>query len=88
MMFEMNIQKYIKPETIEFAATVAAIVVGTLQFAIRAWQENDCNNKLRNAATTVLKFADSLIEILQDNITPVPVVKVAHKTPKRSRKVQ
>ena len=85
---QMNVQKYIKPETIEFAATVAAIVVGTLQFVIRAWQENDMNNKLRNATATVLKVADSLIEILQDNVNPVPVVEVAPKTPKQSRKVQ
>lgn len=85
MMFEMNVQKYIKPEAIEFAATVAAIVIGTLQFAIKAWQENDMNNKLRNATATVLQVADSLIEILQDNVNPVPVVEVAPKTPKSTR---
>ena len=79
MTFEMNIQKFIKPEAIEFAATVAAIVVGTLQFALRAWQENDTSTKLRNAAATVLRVADSLIQILQDNVAPVPVTKPSRR---------
>jgi hypothetical protein len=66
-------------------ATIAAIVVGLVQFAVRAYNENDGNEKVRKVMQTVLQFVDTIVTKLQvvvDN--DVPVVKVAQKTTKRS----
>jgi hypothetical protein len=65
-------------------ATICAIVVGIVQFAVRAYKENNGNEKVRKMMQTVLRFIDTIVE--QGEVffaDPVPVVKVAQKTAKR-----
>lgn len=65
-------------------ATISAIVVGIVQFADRAYKENNGKEKIRNVMQTVLKFVDKIVGDLQYQLnTGVPVVKVAQKTTKR-----
>ena len=66
-------------------ATIAAIVVAVCQFLIRAYNDNNGAEKTRKVMQTVLRFVDTIVEKLQALVnTDVPVVEVAHKTPKRS----
>ena len=65
-------------------ATIAAIVVGIVQFAVRAYKENNGAQKTRKVIQTVLQFVDTIVGDLQYQLnTGVPVVKVAQKTTKR-----
>jgi len=65
-------------------ATIAAIVVGLYQFAVRAYDENQGPEKTRKVIQTVLQFVNAIVTQLQAVVdTDVPVVKVAHKTTKR-----
>lgn len=43
-------------------ATIAAIVMGIVQFAVRAYNENNGNEKVRKVMQTVLQFVDTLVE--------------------------
>ena len=43
-------------------ATIAAIVVATVQFLVRAYKENNGNEKVRNVIRIVLNFVDTLVE--------------------------
>ena len=66
-------------------ATIAAIVVGVCQFLIRAWNENNCNEKARKVMQTLLAFVDTLVEHGKVYFAdPVPVAKVSTKRTKRS----
>jgi F0F1-type ATP synthase membrane subunit a len=57
-------------------ATIAAIVVGLCQFAVRAYNENNGNEKVRKVMQTVLQFVDTIVEhgkvVFADPVT-VPV---------------
>jgi hypothetical protein len=65
-------------------ATIAAIVVGIVQFAVRAYKDNNGTEKTRKVMQTVLQFVDTIVTQLQVVVdTDVPVVKVAQKTTKR-----
>lgn len=65
-------------------ATIAAIVVGIVTFAIRAFNENNGAEKTRKVLQTVLCFIDNIVGKLQAVVdTDVPEVKVAQKTTKR-----
>ena len=65
-------------------ATIAAIVVGIVQFGIRAYKENNGAEKTRKVIQTVLQFIDTIVSQLLPLLdTDVPVVKVAQKTTKR-----
>ena len=65
-------------------ATIAAIAVGIVQFAVRAYKENNGNEKVRKVIQTVLRFVDTIVSNLLPLVdTDVPVVKVAQKTTKR-----
>ena len=65
-------------------ATIAAIVVGIVQFAVRSYKENNGSEKTRKVMQTVLQFVDTINSQLLTQInTDVPVVKVAQKTTKR-----
>lgn len=68
-------------------ATIAAIVVGLYQFAVRAYNENNGNEKVRKVLQTVLVFINANIERLTVQLTepeptPVPVKKVAQRRTK------
>jgi ABC-type hemin transport system ATPase subunit len=66
-------------------ATIAAIVVGIVQFAVRAYKENNGTEKTRKVMQTVLVFVDSIVEHGKVYFAePVTVEKVAQKRPKRS----
>jgi len=66
-------------------ATIAAIVVGIVQFAVRAYKENNGTEKTRKVIQTVLVFVDNIVEHGKVYFAdPVPVAKVAQKHPKRS----
>jgi F0F1-type ATP synthase membrane subunit a len=43
-------------------ATISAIVVGIVQFAVRSYNENNGNEKVRKVMQTVLQFVDTLID--------------------------
>ena len=65
-------------------ATIAAIVVGIVQFLVRAYKENNGAQKTRKVIQTVLQFVDKIVSQLLPLVdTDVPVVKVAQKTTKR-----
>ena len=65
-------------------ATIAAIVVGIVQFTVRSFNENNGAQKTRKVIQTVLKFVDTIVGKLLPLVdTDVPVVKVAQKTTKR-----
>jgi len=65
-------------------ATISAIVVGIVQFAVRSFKDNNGPQKTREVIQTVLQFVDSIVSQLQAQIdSDVPVVKVARKSPKR-----
>ena len=65
-------------------ATIAAIVVGIVQFAVRSFNDNNGAEKTRKVIQTVLRFVDTIVGQLQAQLdTDVPVVKVAQKTTKR-----
>jgi sensor domain CHASE-containing protein len=66
-------------------ATIAAIVVGLYQFAVRSFNENNGAEKTRKMMQTVLQFVDTIVEQLQAQLnTDVPPVKVAQQRTKRS----
>ena len=58
-------------------ATIAAIVVGLVQFAVRAYNENNGEEKTRKVMQTVLQFVDTIVTKLQaqlnSNVTVVDV---------------
>jgi hypothetical protein len=65
-------------------ATIAAIVVGIVQFLVRAYKENNGAQKTRKVIQTVLQFVDKIVSQLLPLVdTDVPVVEVAQKTTKR-----
>jgi hypothetical protein len=65
-------------------ATIAAIVVGIVQFAVRSFNDNNGAEKTRKVIQTLLRFVDTIVGKLQAQLdTDVPVVKVAQKTTKR-----
>lgn len=66
-------------------ATIAAIVVGTVQFLVRAYKENNGPEKTRRVIQTVLRFVDTIVQYGKVYFAdPVPVAKVAQKRSKRS----
>lgn len=66
-------------------ATIAAIVVGVVQFAIRAYNENNGNEKVRKMMQTVLQFVDTIVEYGKVYFAdPVTVEEVAQKPSKRA----
>ena len=66
-------------------ATIAAIVVAIVQFAVRAYKDNNGAEKVRKVMQTVLAFVDTIVEhgkvYFADPVTPA---KVAQKRTKRS----
>ena len=70
-------------------ATICAIVVGLSQFLIRAYNDNNGNEKVRKVSQTVLVFINTnterlLAQLTEPEATPVPVQKVAQKRTKRA----
>ena len=68
-------------------ATIAAIVVGIVQFAVRAYNENNGNEKVRKVMQTVLMFINTNVERLMVQVTEpvtVPVQQLSTKRAKRS----
>jgi F0F1-type ATP synthase membrane subunit a len=66
-------------------ATIAAIVVGIVQFLVRSFKENNGPEKTRKMIQTVLQFVDTIVEHGKVYFAdPVPVVKAAQKRTKRS----
>jgi len=68
-------------------ATIAAIVVGLYQFAVRAYNENSGNEKVRKFLIQTLRFVNTLTATLYANLNhelpeSVPVKKVAQRRTK------
>jgi hypothetical protein len=68
-------------------ATIAAIVVGLYQFAVRAYNDNNGAEKTRKVMQTVLMFIDTLVQYGKVYFTepapaPVPIRKVAQRRTK------
>jgi hypothetical protein len=81
-------QKFIQTLILNIA-TIAAIVVGVVQFVSNAYKENNGAEKTRKVIQTILQFVDNIVGQLQAVIdTDVTDVEVATKSPKRTRKVQ
>ena len=71
-------------------ATIAAIVVGIVQFAVRAYKENNGNEKVRKVIQTVLNFVDTLVEhgkvyFADPEPVAVTVAKPSTKRPKTAK---
>jgi len=72
-------------------ATIAAIVVGTVQFAVRAYNENNGNEKVRKFVIQTLHVINAFTSKVYENLNhelpaepaPVPVAKVTTKRTKR-----
>ena len=65
-------------------ATICAIVVGLYQFAVRAYNDNNGNAKVRQFVIQTLQVINTLTSKIYENLNhDVPVVKVAQKTAKR-----
>ena len=59
-------------------ATISAIVVGIIQFAVRSYKENNGTERIRKMIQIVLKFINRIVGDLQYQLnTGVPVTKVA-----------
>ena len=59
-------------------ATISAIIVGVVTFAVRSFNENNGSDKVRNLTLTVLEFIDKIIAQITSKLdTDVPVVEVA-----------
>jgi hypothetical protein len=54
-------------------ATICAIIVGVTQFAIRAFNENNGKEKVRNLTIEVLNKIDTAIEFGKSNLETAPV---------------
>lgn len=65
-------------------ATISAIIVGIVQFTIRAYNENNGPEVTRKTIQTVLNFVDTMVEKLKSHYDDVPVVKVSTKRTKGS----
>jgi hypothetical protein len=68
-------------------ATIAAIVVGVVQFFIRSFNENDGREKVRVATLQFLKFVDTLIEFGKAQLSPVDVVEQPAAVTKTRKRV-
>ena len=59
-------------------ATIAAIVVGLYQFAVRAFNENEGPEKTRKVIQTVLQFVNAIVTQLQGLLNnDVPITKLS-----------
>ena len=59
-------------------ATISAIVVGIIQFAVRSYKENNGTERIRKMIQTVLLFVENIVESGKVYFAdPVPVEKVA-----------
>lgn len=68
-------------------ATIAAIVVGLYQFAVRAFNENNGQEKIRKMMQTVLQYIDTLVnygKVYFEDPAPVTVARVSTKRTKRA----
>jgi len=70
-------------------ATIAAIVAGLYQFAVRSYKENNGSEKTRKVMQTVLQFVDNIVEhgkvyFAEPAPAVVPPAKVAQRRTKRS----
>ena len=72
-------------------ATIVAIVVGLYQFAVRAYNENNSNEKVRKLTIRVLFFINTLTSKLYASLNhelpqAVETVTVAKVTQRRSKR--
>jgi len=73
-------------------ATISAIVVGIVQFAVRSFNENNGKQKSRQFVIQTLHFVNTLTGKIYASLDhelapiadPVPVVKVARRRTKRA----
>lgn len=68
-------------------ATIAAIVVGLYQFAVRAFNESNGQEKIRKMMQTVLQYIDTLVnygKVYFEDPVPVTVARVSTKRTKRA----
>jgi hypothetical protein len=68
-------------------ATIAAIVVGLYQFAVRTFNENNGQEKIRKMMQTVLQYIDTLVnygKVYFEDPAPVTVARVSTKRTKRA----
>lgn len=68
--------------------TIAAIVVGIVQFCVRSYKENNGNEKVRKVMQIVLQFVDNIVEqgkvyFADPVVDSVPVAQVSRKSAKR-----
>ena len=74
-------------------ATIAAVVVALSQFVIRAWNENNCSDKVRQFTIKSLHFVNTITSEIYNNLNhdlapqpvTVPVAKVSTRSTKRRK---
>ena len=63
-----------------FIVTASAIVIGTVQFVIRTWRENDMTTQTRNAILNTLTVIDrvsaNLRGVLEENEDTIDVMRI------------
>jgi uncharacterized metal-binding protein len=84
LIMKLFTEKFI--QTLMFnVATIAAIVVGLCQFAVRAYNENNGNEKVRKVIQTVLQFVDTLIQHSKVFFADPVTVPVQQQSAKRAK---
>lgn len=79
-------KKYIQI-TIYYSVTICAIIIGTVQYMISAFNNNNGAEKVRNIIKTILVFMNTIIaQVLTNFDTDVPPVEVAQMPLKKTRK--
>ena len=77
MIQQLNSYQFIKI-SIYYLATVCGFVVGVIQFSIRAFNENNCAERMRIFFLNVVRFViETLIDVEEKLDADVPVVEVA-----------
>lgn len=66
-------------------ATIAAIIVGIVQFAVRSFKENNGPEKTRKVMQTVLVFINTLTDRLMVQVTEPVTVPVQQGSTKRAK---
>jgi hypothetical protein len=67
-------------------ATIAAIVVGIVQFAVRAYKQNNGNEKVRKMMQTLLQFVDTLVQQGKVYVAEPVTVPVQQQSTKRAKR--
>lgn len=67
-------------------ATICAIIVGTFQFAVRSFNDNNGKEKVRQFTLQVVKFMNTFLEVFESKLESVEVSPVS--IPQTTKKIR